>query len=680
MVLLLCGGQYASAEIPHENFDIVSTDVDMVVQLLKQGINATELALISCLDDRPYNGSRNLTLFDSILIPSTELITEINGIASSYYTLDYLLPPFENLSAGGHRFIGNQTKYLDYVSELRTFVGRVLINTEVPRAKDLLRESRSAIFSMNSNLDIMDTAAWDISNLTVNHVKVFNTTNLKELIDRLRIKITDYGAQLDNLFYIIQWSQSFILVVTDKTDYYLDEAVKITGYLYNITGPVVGRGLYIFKDATVLNSTVTDAIGAFLFFWSIPVDPIELGSHNITAHASINGEPFDDSKEIFIHRIPTYLSLVINGLRFTPDKPILTTTYLTDYWSRPVIGRIVTIRLDNVDTDTVTNGAGEVHLDYNSTDYEWGRHFMTARFGGTSVYEPSANGTQYFDVNLNTTLSLVISSNRVKKGENVSIKAQLFMNNTRPFSDRELTIKMDDDVLIQDATNQNGSVYYLLDTGKVATGTHVIRAWFFSSEPKYQDAVSPPLVLIIYVQSGGENQQNNDWWNVLTGNIYWILLIIIIIILLAVLLLSRETLENVRIIPTTKKVQLKEAPGISVTKEGAPKVILPPGLPISDALQGFDFSIMPPKLAIIRRYGILLNWLYSTRGFPIRANMTAREIGDLLIVSGYPAIDVKRLTLIFEEARYSLAEMAQQDLDEFVQLIETVQSSGGELR
>jgi hypothetical protein len=680
MVLLLCGGQYASAEIPHENFDIIGTDVDMVVQLLKQGINATELALISCLDDRPYNGSRNLTLLDSILVPTSELISEIKGIATSYYTLDYLLPPFKNLSAGGHLFISDQTSYLNSISELRTYVGKPLINTEIVKAKDLLQQSRATTFEMNYDLDKMDTAASGIANLTVDNVKVFNTTYLKELIDKLRIKITDYENQLDNLFFIIQWGESFILVITDKTDYYLDEAVKITGYLYSITGPVVGKGVDIYKDLTVINSTATNDGGAFLFFWNIPVDANELGPHNITVRATVNGTTYDDTKKIVIHKIPTFLSLIINGVRFPPGNPILTKTHLRDYWDRPVIGRIVTIRLDNVDMDKFTNAAGEVHLDYNSTDFDWGRHFMSARFGGTSVYEPSSNDTQHFDVNLNTTLDLEISSHRVRKGENVSIKAQLYANNSRPFSDRGLTIKIDNEVLTVDTTDQNGSVYYLLDTGRVSAGTHVIQAWFFSTEPKYQDAISPALMLIVYVQSGGENQQNNDWWNVIAGNIYWILLIIIIIILLAVLLLSRDTIENVKTIPTTKKAQLKEASEVSVDKEAGALGIMPPSLSISDALQGFDFSIMPAKLAIIRRYGMLLNWLYTKRGVPIRANMTAREISDLLVKTGYPAVDIQRLTRIFEEAKYSLAEMTQQDLDEFVRLIETVQTLGGALR
>ena len=44
MMLLLNMGQFVSAEIPHENFDLVSADMDMVIQLLTQGINATEMA------------------------------------------------------------------------------------------------------------------------------------------------------------------------------------------------------------------------------------------------------------------------------------------------------------------------------------------------------------------------------------------------------------------------------------------------------------------------------------------------------------------------------------------------------------------------------------------------------------------------------------------------------------
>lgn len=678
MVLLLTAGQYASAEIPHENFDLVSTDMDLVIQLLTQGLNATELALVSCLDGRPANASRNLTLLDSILDPVTELISQIEDLATSYDNLHYLTPPFENLSLGGHRFIANQTIYLEKFEALKSYLGRTLFAYEGVEARELISVARATAFYMNSNLDTMDNATSVISDLVVENSKAFDTTYLEELIDRLRMLLDEYQSQLVTSFFIMEWGEPFVLLIADKTEYHLGEMVKISGYLYNGPTPLKGKGVDIFKDGVWFETLTTNDNGTFETYWNIPVDKKELGHHNLTAKTVVEGYFLEDNREIIVLKIPTDLTLWINGLRFSPDETVEVTSLLEDYKLRPLDDKTVEYQLDKQFVNLTTSAAGQSGLTLNASDLDWGRHFLTVRFNGTEIYDPAENETQFFDVNYNTTLSLELSANRVKQGENVTIAATLYVNVTRTLPYHTVTIKMDDVVIATGTTNANGDFIYGLDTKKVPAGTHIIRAWFYSTEPKYQDAVSEVRVLIVYVPSSGENEEGvGDWWTKFTDNIYWVLILIAIIIILAVLMLSKETIDNVRPPGGRKGAGLK-GPAVTVdSMPAASEALPPPGSQVSSGEPESDFSAMPPREAIVRRYGVLLEALRIWRRIPIQANMTAREIGELLRRIGYPAEETAQVTMIFEKAMYSAKEMTSADWERFSGHADSLQYFGG---
>ena len=676
VVLLLTAGQYASAEIPHENFDLVSTDMNLVVQLLNQGLNATEMALVSCIDGRPANASQNLTLLDTILEPVAELISEIENLATSYYSLRYLTPPFEKLALGGHRFILNQSIFLNCLASLKSYVGKTLFALESVEVGELIASSRTTVFNMNSNLNTMDNATEGVSNLLVENTRVFDTTYLEELIDRLRMLLDEYQTQLDSLFFIMQWGEPFLLLILDDDEYYLGEKVKITGYLYNGPAPIVGKAVDIYKDGMWLDTVPTNDNGTFDAAWDIFIDKDELGRHNITATAVIEGYFLEDKREIVVLKIPTNLTLWINGERFPPDETIVATSLLEDYIHKPLEDKTVEYQLDNRYIDLMTSATGQAELVLKAAELEWGRHYITARFNGTEIYDPAENVTQFFDVNYNVSLQLSLSSNRVKQGDNVTIKATLQVNNTRTLPDHEISLKIDDTFLVSGITNEDGDFVYKLNTKNTPSGTHFVTAWFFSTELKYEDAVSPVQILIIYVPSSGEHGDGGDWWDTLVGNVYWLLLLIIIIMILAVLMLSKDAIENARVAGLRKAAGLK-TPGVTVgTIPVAEDMLPPPEFPVSGEVSGLDFSAMPPRVAIVKRYGLLLEALRVWRKIPIQANMTAREIGELLRRTGYPADETTQLTGIFERAMYSARETTSADWERFSSLVDAVQYFG----
>lgn len=687
---LLCLVPIASAEIPHENYDLVGSNLDMVVQLLKQGINATELALGQCINERPADGLVYLTLLDDILVPVGVLITQIQHIATSYIYIRYLTPPFDNLSAGGHGFIENQSAFIDDRSALGSYVGRVLTPTEYATGLEILSDARQRIYSMNSHLDTMDHAADDIANLTVENKKPFNTSYLKELIDRLRMMMDDYLLQLGNLFLTINWGAPFLALVLDRTDYFLGETVYGSGYVSGGTGPATNVAVDVTKDSTPFATVATDSQGTFSFYWLIPIDAAQLGYHNFSAMAVADGTPVSDYQIIRVLKIPTSLSIQINGERFSPDENVVAYAFLRDYKGDQLSGMIVTFKLDSLHINKTTSISGRADWVFVAIDAGWGEHNISARYNGSDIYEPSQSAVSQFNVNIPTKLILQISANRVERGQNVTLVATLFANESETLPNRTIVITIDDGFLTSGSSVANGSVIYLLHTANLSTGTHILRAWFNSTDPMYAGNVSDPVNLIVFVESSnqGQNNQgqnNRDWWqrfwDWMTENIYWLILLFIVIIILAIVMLSTDTVKNAREMRAERKRQLvvkeEAATEISPSEEELKSAIAPS---ISKEKQGMDYSIFAPKMAIVKRYGALLDALRDERRIPIRPNLTAREIGRTLLNRNYPAAEVKTITAEFERAMYSADEMTREDWKSFERAAQAVQSHGGDAR
>lgn len=179
--------------------------------------------------------------------------------------------------------------------------------------------------------------------------------------------------------------------------------------------------------------------------------------------------------------------------------------------------------------------------------------------------------------------------------------------------------------------------------------------------------------MVVFVISTQENDEGHDWWDELIGNIYWLLLVILIIMILAVFMLSRDTVGNLRSIGS-KKAPAVKSPNTSLeAMQAASEALLASAFPVSGEMSGLDFSIMPPRVAIVKRYGMMLDSLKSWRMVPILPNMTAREISDMLRKIGYPPDETQRVTKGFERALYSAQETTPSDWNEFSSAADSVQ-------
>jgi hypothetical protein len=705
LVFVIAASPYASAEIPHENFNLASSSIDVIIQMLNQTINATELALVSCLDQNPYDGERYLQLVDTILEPVGMLIVMIQETGEIETNLTYLTPPFENLSEGGHNFVAKQSSFLSGVADLRMLIGEDLTPMEAYDAKQQLTELRIKVLLMNDDLDDMDTAADEIANLTVSGKNPFDTTYLKELIDRLRMMLPSYLDMLGDILWNVKWIEPFITLGMDNDVYYLGEDATGIGFVYDGIKPLANATVYVDKDNASFNFTTvkTNANGMYRFVWSIPVDPAALGNHSFLVRVWMNSSWYEpiSRQNITVEKIPTYLSISLDGKRYSPDQTVNTTATLTDYRGGPVIdynaslSHIVSIFkgapppdqerveffLDDVASMSgVTTGFGTVTWPFSASTLEYGAHDIYAKFNGSPIYQPSKSATKSFDVNHQTELKLNVSDHRVKPGTFVNITAWL-ENASQPLSNRTITIYFDDSVLVRNKTGADGSVLYRLNTTNISTGTHVLRAYFASNESKYTSAVSNDEFLVIYVDSSDNNnppppppdQDKNNW----LPDWLWVILIVMVILILAIVLVATDTLKNVRDANLRRKRRAEETKAMAKAGKSSEMFTLAAAPAVSGANGGFDYAMMPPKTAIVMLYTALLSYLSADRKMTILPTMTARDIARMLTVKDFPADSVGQVTKGFERAKYSAETITKDDWNGFERAVKGVRGFTG---
>ena len=707
LVFVIAASPFASAEIPHENFNLVSSSIDVIVQMLNQTINATELALVACLDQNPFDGEQNLQLVDTILEPVGMLIVKIQETGGIETNLTYLTPPFENLSEGGHSFVAKQSSFLEGLASLRLLIGKELTPIEAYNARQQLTDVSKIVTLMSGDLDYMDESADEIANLTVKGGYPFDTTYLKELIDRLRMMLPDYLDMLGDIFWLVRWIDPFITLGMNKDVYYLGEEAMGIGFVYDGIKPLANATVYVDKDNASFNFTTvkTNANGMYRFVWSIPMDPAALGDHSFLVRVWMNSSWYvpTSRQNITVEKIPTFISITLNAKRYSPDETVNATATLVDYRGRPVVDynasllHIVSILrgtppplqetvnffLDgNASMSGVTTGTGGTFTwSFSASTLGYGTHSIYATFAGSPTYQPYKSSTASFEVNHQTDLRLNLSAHKVKPGTFVNITAWLD-NASQPLSNRTVTVYFDDAVLIANKTGADGSVLYRLNTTNISTGTHVLRAYFSSTESKYTSAVSDDEFLVIYVDPTDTNnpppppppdQNKNNW----LPDWLWMVLLGIVILMLAIVLVATDTLKNVRDANLRRKRRTEEAKALGLAGKSSEIFTIGAAPAVSGTNGGLDYTMMPPRTAIVMLYTALLSHLSVDRKMAILPTMTARDIARMLTVKEFPADSVGQVTKVFERAKYSAENITKDDWSGFERAVEGVRGFTG---
>ena len=671
MVLPALAVNTRADEIPHENYDLAKSNLDVVISLLRSSIAYSENALQRMYNESMDQVEQNLTVVRGLLTPAERILDKIRNIAGSYENLSRLLPPFNSLSAQTDSFSSMEVSLLgardDVVSASRL---ANLTGEEMLRALDSIRRVNSLILQMNNTIDDMLASANGIIGLVVEGNQPFTDNRLIPLIEQLRELLHTILAEIDLITREgVPWdkTQSFSLLWLSAGDYYLGDQLTGGGYLYFDGAFAIGQMVAIQMDGTNLTFANTSSGGRFSFSYPIPLNASWLGSHVLKATAMTPAGILNSNiVMIRILLIPTSISLVVNSNLLTIEDELVADVHLADARERPLENAPCHFILDGQNLTFTTDSLGNFGDSWRTSDLGYGIHLIQAFYEGELPYEPSASNITTIIVDIPTSVSLNLFATRYFLGYYVVGNGTLVANGTTTMLDQEITLSVDGVVVSNLTTGPEGTFAFSISTESMTTGGHMIMAAFLHHESiwRYSQDVKSftvyglkvgkyPFWPVIPKWSFGPGDTISYLFVGQYAYIFWLLVLLVVAIAVRVLQMSNKR----------KRLQ----PSRTEVLESLEKVIEPGPVTAAamtvltkDMLMG-EAGPTNPNDRVIWYYQRLLAFLTAKANIAIRASMTHWEVARILKALGFPVRPVERATVLFEEALYSGKSLSDED-------------------
>jgi hypothetical protein len=667
-VLLLLPNAVANAradEIPHENYDLVGSNLDVVIALLNSSIAYSELALDSMYDKAMNNVQQNLSIAGSILTPAGLILDKIKDVAGSYEDLSRLLPPFESLSTEENSFATMETSLIDSVDDLVSASTLVsLTGDDLTRALDAVSKVYSLIIQMNMTIDRMLDSATNIIALDADGRMPFTDNNLIPKIERLRELLNITLSEVDRLVNEeIPWSitEPFLLLWLASTSYYLEDVIRGGGALFFDGAFAANHEIEIVMDANNLTQTTTLANGRYSFSYPIPLNSSWLGTHTIQAAAMTpSGLLSSASVLIDIVLIPTEINLEPSETLLTIDDQLRLDAHLQDKEERPVPNALCYIVAGAVNFSFTTNAVGDHTSYWNASELGYGVHAFQAFYVGALPYAPSSSDIVTVTIDIPTNVTLNLFAKRFFISQYVLGNGTLVANGTTPIPGERVTISVDGIVVANSTTDLEGVFAFAFLASSFEKGTHILKAAFIDREIvwRYSEAEAPfsiytqrlvnyPFFPVIPGWGGGGIPETIPY--IFFGEYAYITWLLI----LALMGTGIRILQARRRTRTTEGIAAQEVVSF-LDEQKTPAPAAAEGIREATTDIFADAShIVSPNERIIRYYRNLLGFLRGKRNIGLRDSMTHWEVASLLKSLGYPFPHVDRATLLFEQALYS---------------------------
>ena len=659
-------------EIPHENYDLVGSNLDVVIALLNSSIGYSELALTSMYNRQMVQVQENLTLVNGLLTPVEQLLARMGHIASSHSNLTYLLPPFTQLSSQEDSFAAMETSLLSAManivsaSTLATLTGEDMV-----RAIDAIAIVSSLITEMNDTIDDMLLSAQDIISLTVEDQRPFTDNDLIPLIDRLRDLLNITLAEVDRLVNEeISWSESepFLLLWLSRTDYYLEEEIRGGGYLFFNGTFAANQEISILMDGDSLAQATTRVGGSYSFAKIIPLNASWLGHHVISATAlTSSGQLNSSSIGIIISLIPTSLLIVASDTVISfPERTVLRAN-LRDVHSLPVANASCYLIAATSNITFVTDGQGSFSIAWYGSELGFGIHDFQAFYLGELPYAASSSMKVSVTVDIPTNVTVTLFGTRFWIGHHVVGNGTLMANGTEPLAREKVTVSIDGVVFANATTDDNGVFAFAIPADSLTTGSHTLRAaflqrgvfWRYSqAEVSFtvyaQKLAKYPFFPIIPGWGGGVP----DTIPYLLFGEYAYFTWLLILALIGITIRILQIRKNKKSATARKEFQAlihldMEAAGSTPTPHMAEEFVFD---------SAFEKAAPSnPNERVIWYYQSLLGFLTKKRNISLRKSMTHWEVARMLKALGYPFPQVESVTMLFEIALYSGAVLEDAD-------------------
>lgn len=670
IILVLSGlSQTASAEIPHENYDIANPDLGTVINLLNASIRASEKALQKFYDQDVPGANQYLDMVNRVLAPADQILSSIRNVAGSYQNLTELLPPFTDLYSQMRSFGSMEVTFLQDRDKL-VAASKLLNLSDAERiaALDIIRAVHSLVVRMNGTIDQMLVTADAITTMKVDSRQPFTPNNLTALILQLRDLLRIVMLELDPIIHNdIPWATdprgkdaAFLLLWLADTNIYLGENLVGGGYLYYNRSFRENQPVRLFLDANIIFNLITRSDGTFGFTYAIPMNASILGSHSVVATASSPYENLtSDSLGIVISLMPTTLSIEVDKTLMSIDGTVTARATLKDVYGKVVGGAFCNWTMDSTIANAVTDSAGAIQRSWTAEQLGFGTHSLSASYDGRIPYASCASPSVVVTVNIPTKVELRLFSDKFVPGYYIVGNGTLFANDSQRMSRQKITIYLDDRVVINVTTDSNGEFAFSIPSEEVPGGTHTLRAAFLHRDVmwRYSEA-QLGFVILKYRQGAYPFFPFFPGWN--TGptleipylffgpNAYytWLFMLLILVVIVKTLQIRRRRVESARMNP----LAMSPLPDSMALEEQAPEAVFS-----IDALTRSLSADSPrdPNSRIIWYYHGLIDFMRKKRRVTIVDSMTHWEVAKLLKTLGYQKDGVERITVLFEKAFYS---------------------------
>lgn len=663
-------GSAAADDIPHENYDLVSTNLEVVVMMLNSSIRYSERALMCMYNQSMVLAEQNLSAVRNILVPAERVLEEIENVASSYENLSALIPPFVELFRLMDSFADDEVELLAVRAELvEASQLLVLTGEDLIAALDAIKKFNGLIVKMNATIDDMLLSARDISALRVDGGLPFASNQLIPLIEKLRdllAMIEEDVSRIIDQDLPFEESEPFLILWISTTDYYLGDSIVGGGYLFFDGAFRPGYAVRIIFDGGLLSTAVTSSGGRFSFSYQIPLDAAWVGMHTISANATTPaGLLTSDVFSVRISLIPTVIALALSAAEVSVLESVVGSVTLRDFRGNPIETAECRFTVDDAQISFHTGPDGKATRTWQAGQLGYGRHSIRALFDGEVPYAPSASPVRVVAVDIPTALDLRLFSTEVRLGQYIVGNGTLYANGTERLPGQRISLFLDRVAVANLTTGADGEFAFTISSESLTVGGHTLMAAFLDRDVIWRYSQDEESFTVKWYEQG-----EYPFWPIIPGwggvpgdlipylfigkNAYffWLLLLAFTGVTIRVLQMRRRAAlaagaESEELEPIDSALRATGA--IAAPPEGAFEVPSPTEGPSN------------PNERIVWYYQRFLAFLMK-RGWPgLRESMTHREVARILKAWGYPQEPVEDATMLFERALYSGTSMTDED-------------------
>lgn len=675
---------HTAAETPHENYDLIGTDIDLVIAMLNASIRASEDTLRSFHDQNLEAAQGYLDMATSVVEPAEAILDEIEEVAASYEQLSVLIPPFSALHDEMQDFSDLEGRMLSIREEIIAIATENNISdSDAIAAIDSIRQMNAVLSGMNDTIDAMLVYADEINSLIVEDGYPFVPNELAELIELLReLTLSTHEEVAEWIEEGIPWrdDRSFLLLWVADPDLYLGETLSGGGYLLKNGTFISGGSVDISIDAFAVALANTNNLGAFSFSYTIPINASWVGAHDVKATAEISGETItSDTLVITVSLVPTTMLLRLSNTTVSPSEELIVEAVLTKEDNDPLPGATCVLSIDGFEQEFITDEHGRSEWTWTGSELGIGAHVFSTIFPGFLPYAPCGSGEVTVIVNVPTLLSLDLFVDRLRIGYYLVGDGLLVANTSSPLGGQKITFSIDGVTVTNVSTDASGKFAYSIDTVDLKAGTHILSARFVDHDPYWRSSEDQAIFFIISLSysdypffpwipgwdiGGGLTEQVPYLFFGEYAYFTWLFMILVVGIV-------------IKALQARKRKSLSEASSESVAAEGeVPTFAVSREKAFASREQMPDWMVSSNE-KIIWHYHNLLAFLKIGRRIGITDNMTHWEVANLLGLLGYPQGEANRIAQLYERAQYSGSDSSEHEVLQMDSSSMSLRRSGG---